>query len=48
VAAIVRELRESLQKVQEEPESAQSTSPLCKEGAQERAQRPWWRRVFGG
>jgi hypothetical protein len=46
VAAIVRELRESPQLVEEKPERAEprSDSP----GTQEGVRRPWWRRVFGG
>ena len=44
--AIVRELRESPQPVEEEPERPEPR-PYAP-GAQEGVRRPWWRRVFGG
>jgi len=47
----VRELQESPQKVEKEPESAEPRSVAG--GAQEGAQKPqekrsWWRRLIGG
>ena len=40
------EARESPETVEEEPEGAESRSTAGE--AQEGAQRPWWRRMFGG
>jgi hypothetical protein len=45
VAAIVRELRESSETVEEEPERVEPHSATG--GAEEGARRPWWRRVLG-
>jgi hypothetical protein len=42
---IVRELRESPETVEEEPESAERRPATG--AAQEGVQRPWWRRMFG-
>jgi hypothetical protein len=45
VAAIVRELRESPQKVEEEPERAEPHAATA--SSEESVQRrPWWRRVL--
>jgi hypothetical protein len=44
---IVRELRESPQKVEEEPPRTEPHSATGGE-AQEGVRRPWWRRMFGG
>jgi hypothetical protein len=43
----VRELQESSQKVEVEPERAEEPRPYAP-GAQEGVRRPWVRRVFGG
>jgi excisionase family DNA binding protein len=45
-AAAPQEPSEAPQTVEEEPESAETRSDAA--GAQEGAQRPWWRRWFGG
>ena len=42
----LRELRETRQTVEEEPERAEPRPDAS--GAQEGVQRPWWRRIFGG
>jgi hypothetical protein len=42
------EARESPQAVEDEPSEAGAEPRPDAPGAQERAQRPWWRRVFGG
>jgi excisionase family DNA binding protein len=44
-AAAPQEPSEAPQTVEEEPESAETRSDAA--GAQEGAQRPWWRRIFG-
>jgi hypothetical protein len=41
-----QQARESPQRVEEAPERAEPRPDAS--GAQERTQRPWWRRVFGG
>jgi hypothetical protein len=46
VAAIMRELRELPQKVEEEPERAENRGPVPHR-AQEGVQQPWWRRILG-
>jgi hypothetical protein len=45
VAAIVRELRESPETVEEEPERAEPRPTTVE--SQESVQMPWWRRVLG-
>jgi excisionase family DNA binding protein len=42
------EPQESPETVEEEPERAEREPQPATGGAQEGAQRPWWRRVFGG
>jgi hypothetical protein len=46
MGAIVRELRESPETVEEEPERREEPRPTTG-GAQEGVQRLWWRRWFG-
>jgi hypothetical protein len=45
VGAIVRELRESPERVEEEPERVEPRTTTG--GTQEGVRRSWWKRVFG-